>query len=186
MLSITVSGETFNNDTQEFVELKRPIELMLEHSLLSVSKWESIWRIPFLSSGIDNSNRKTPEQYRSYIKCMTINKGVPDEAYLLLTNEDFKKIGEYIDTERTATWFSDNEKKGNGDSTVVTSELIYYWMTAQQIPWEAEKWHLSRLLTLIRICSIKNGPQKKMSRQEILRRNHNLNEERKKALGSRG
>lgn len=185
MLLIEVKGETFNEETNRFFELDKPITLKLEHSLLSVSKWESIWKIPFIPT-VAEEDTKTPEQYLSYIKCMTINQGVPDEAYSLLTPEDFQKINDYISDEQTATWFSKQGAQGKGDHTVVTSELIYYWMTAQQIPWEAQKWHLSRLFTLIHICSIKNSPPKKMAKRDILQQNKALNEARRKAARTKG
>lgn len=185
MLLITVQGEAFNEETNEFLELGKPITLKLEHSLLSMSKWESIWKIPFLPT-IAGEDSKTPEQYLSYIKCMTTNQGVPEEAYSLLTTEDYKKINEYISDDKTATWFSKNNPKGNGRQETITSELIYYWMTVQQVPWEAQKWHLSRLFTLLRICSIKNAPPDKMSKHDILQNNKALNDARRKASGSKG
>lgn len=110
MLSITVQGEVFDEEKQMFTTLNKPVSLMLEHSLLSVSKWESIWKIPFFPAPEDQIGMTT-DQYLSYIKCMTTNKGVPDEAYLLLNSNDYAYINKYIDEDQTATWFSENESR---------------------------------------------------------------------------
>lgn len=151
--------------------------LCLEHSLLSISKWEAIWHKPFL---IDDP--KTKEETKSYIKCMTLNKVKDEMAYEFLTGKDYAKISEYIADSMTATTFTEQEnKKGGNRGQVITSELIYYWMVSLQIPFEeCQKWHLNRLLTLIKICSIKNQPDKKMSKSEIYAQNRALNAARRK------
>lgn len=154
-------------------------KLKLEHSLVSISKWESRWEKPFLGN-----ESKTPEQLLDYIKCMTIHK-VDPLVYDVLTTEQINEIGEYIDAKMTATWFNQLDKnKPNKD--IVTSEIIYYYMVALNIPFECEKWHLNRLLTLIRVCNEKSQPAKKMSKSEILARNKALNEQRKKELNTTG
>lgn len=140
--------------------------VQLEHSLLSLSRWEEKWKIPFLG----NEPEKTAEQTLDYIRCMTITKNIPEGFYESLSQSYINQITEYISDSHTATWFSEEDpdpaKKG-GKPQIITAEIIYYWMTAQQIPWDpTEKWHLNRLLTLIRVCSIKNTPPKKKSKRE--------------------
>lgn len=181
MLKITVpESEMYNEETNEFFYVKETV-LCLEHSLVSISKWESKWKKPFLGS-----EAKTAEEVLDYIKCMTITQNVPDIVYQCLTKANKDEIGAYIQDEHTATWF--NEQGNKKTSEVVTSELIYYWMTAFQIPFECQKWHLNRLLTLIKICSIKNDPKasKKMSRTAVMRQNAALNKARRAKTGSRG
>lgn len=180
MLSITVPNRNyFNQETQEFLSYPSRT-LALEHSLMSISKWESKWKKPFLSN-----EPKTYEETVDYIKCMTLNSGVSDDAYIGLTKDIFAKINAYIDDPMTASTVSD---KGRGRSSrqIVTSELIYYWMIELGIPFECQKWHLNRLLMLIRICEAKNTPGKKMSKKEVYQQYRALNEARKNRTGSRG
>ena len=181
MLWITIPAtESFNETTEEFVYTKETT-LQLEHSLVSLSKWESKWHEAFLSP----RSKKTEEQILDYIRCMTITQNVDPEIYNCLTKENFDQIQAYIDNPMTATTFSDRQhQKPNRE--IVTNELIYYWMVSYNIPVEFEKWHLNRLLTLIRVCSIKNAPPKKMSKREIMSQNASLNAARRKALNSRG
>lgn len=180
MLQITIPEQEFwNEETQEFVTAKEQI-LQLEHSLISISKWESKWCKVFISK-----EEKTYEQTIDYIKCMTLNSNVNPNVYSRLTKTNIQEIEDYIAAPMTATYFS-KEAKGRANSEQVTSELIYYWMIALNIPVEFEKWHLNRLLTLIRVCNIKNAPPKKMSKREIMSRNAQLNAARRKQLGSKG
>lgn len=173
--------EYFDDETQEFKTLKDTV-LQLEHSLISISKWESKWKKPFLSNEM-----RTLEESRDYVRCMTLNSNVQDLTYDLLTQEDFAKVKEYIDDKMTATWFNrDQEKKGTGRGPTITSELIYYWMISYNIPFECQKWHLNRLLTLIEVCEIKNTPPKKMSKKELYARNKALNDARRKKMGTKG
>lgn len=179
MLQITIPGdEAWDEIKQEFVSTKEQT-LRLEHSLVSLSKWESKWCKPFFSK-----EEKTGEETIDYIKCMTLNQHVDPAVYDFLTAENIQAINDYISAPMTATTFS-NDKKGPSRE-IITSELIYYWMIALQIPVEFEKWHLNRLLTLIRVCEIKNQPPKKMSRNEILSRNAALNAARKQKYNSKG
>jgi hypothetical protein len=164
--------------TNQFISLKTQ-ELTLEHSLVSISKWESKWHRAFLAKG-----EKTYEETVDYIKCMTITQNVDDRIYSLLTNENVHNVREYIEAEMTATKFS-NDKKGT-NREIITSEIIYYWMIELNIPFECQKWHLNKLLTLINVCNIKKTPPKKMSRNEILRRNAALNASRRNSLNTRG
>lgn len=179
MLLITIpSQELFNEITQEFVTMKET-SLQLEHSLVSISKWESKWNKPFMSK-----EDKTYEQTLDYIKCMTITQKVNPNIYYFLSNDNIKDINDYIDAPMTATTFSDINNKSTRE--VITSELIYYWMISLNIPMECQKWHLNRLLTLIRVCNVKNAPTKKMSRKDIMTRNAALNAARRKKLNSKG
>ena len=180
MLLLEIPETEFYDEVNNEFIYTDPIVLRLEHSLVSISKWETKWRKPFLTK-----TPKTDAETRDYIRCMTLNQHVDQKVYRSLTADMIKKVNDYINLELTATTFSDN-KKVIPSREVVTSEVIYYMMCAYQIPWEAQKWHLSRLLTLIRIANIKNSPDKKMSKSEIMRRNRELNEARKKRLGTRG
>lgn len=178
MLLLTIPPiEMFNEKTSEFVYSKET-KISLEHSLVSLSKWESRWNKPFLSK--DN---KTLEETIDYIRCMTITQNVDPEVYFRLTDENINTINKYIESPMTATTFSDN---GHSSREIITSELIYYWMISLNIPMECQRWHLNRLLTLIRVCNIKNTPAKKMSRREIMDRNAALNAARRKKLNSTG
>lgn len=180
MLQITIpSTELWDEQKEEFVYTKEKT-LQLEHSLVSISKWESKWNKSFLSS-----KEKTTEEIIDYIRCMTITQNVDPEIYTRLPNQTIQQIYDYINAPMTATVFSDTGRKG-GNRDVITSELIYYWMIALNIPFECQKWHLNRLLTLIRVCEIKNAPPKKMSKRETMSRNAALNAARRKKYNTKG
>lgn len=174
--------EWWDEEKQEFVYTTGSKEqaLCLEHSLISLSKWESKWCKPFISK-----QEKTVEETIDYIKCMTLSKGVPDEAYGHLSKDNIDQVNKYIEAPMTATYFS-KEQAGRGGREVVTSELIYYWMIALNIPFECQKWHLNRLLTLIKVCNIKNQPPKKMSKNAIMSRNSALNAARRQRMNTSG
>lgn len=179
MLEIDVPNmDYFNEETMEFVRIDG-CKLQLEHSLLSVSKWESKWCVSFLSG-----KEKTNEMLTDYVRCMTLNRTAPTFSYDDLPPAILEEVSEYINAPMTATTFAD--VGGKISREVVTSELIYYWMVAMNIPFECQKWHLNRLLTLIRVTSLKNSPEKKMSAQEIADRNTKLNAERLAKLGTTG
>lgn len=181
MLQITIpSRELWDESTNEFVITKEQT-LQLEHSLISISKWESKWQKAFLTK-----QEKTHEETIDYIKCMTLNQNVDPNVYNYLTNENIRQINSYIDAPMTATYFSEEKGGRGGRGEQITSELIYYWMIALQIPFECQKWHLNRLLTLVRVCNIKNQPPKKRSRREIMSRNAALNAARRKQLNTKG
>lgn len=179
MLSIVVpEREYYDEDKNEFIHSKETT-LQLEHSLVSLSKWESKWNKPFLSS-----KDKTDEEILDYIRCMTITQNVDPSVYLRLSKKNVEQIVNYINLPMTATTFSDRENGKKGE--IITAEIVYYWMISLNVPFECQKWHLNRLLTLIKVCSIKNTPPKKMSKSEILSRNRALNASRRRALGSKG
>ena len=181
MLTITIPAvEAFDDEKQEFIILKKEQTLQLEHSLVSISKWESKWCKPFLSR-----TEMTFEETLYYVKCMTVTPNVDPNIYIHLTRKNFDEINKYIESPMTATTFYElGPKKPNNET--VTSELIYYWMIALNIPMECQKWHLNRLLTLIRVCNIKNTPPKKMSKRETMSRNAALNAARKKQFNTTG
>lgn len=187
MLTINIpSSELFIPATNEFVTVEGK-SLSLEHSLVSVSKWESKWHKPFFGN-----EPKTQEQVVDYIRCMTLTKNVDPSVYFGLTPENIKAIEQYIDDPMTATTFSSDKNKPNKPNAfaknkkIITSELIYYWMIAYEVPMECQKWHLNRLLTLIRVLEIKNQPSKKMSKKDLYDRNRKLNAARRNAIGTTG
>lgn len=180
MLRITVpSMELYDEVKGEFINTKEKT-LQLEHSLVSLSKWESKWNKAFLSK-----KEKTLEETLDYIRCMTLTQNVDPSVYNRLTRENIEQVNAYISAPMTATYFSE-EKAVKASREVVTAELIYYWMIAQGIPFECQKWHLNRLLTLIRVCNVKNAPPKKMSKKSIMSRNATLNAARRKKLNTKG
>lgn len=179
MLQIVVPAVEYWDEANEEFIYKDTQTLQLEHSLVSISKWESKWQKPFLAK-----SEKTNEEILDYIRCMTITKNVDPEVYTRLSNENVDAINQYIESPMTATRITDR-RKTQSKHQIITSELIYYWMIGYNIPVEFQKWHLNRLLTLIRVCEAENNP-KKMSRKEILAQNAAINEARKRQTGSKG
>lgn len=180
MLQITIpETELWDEVNEEFIHVKAQT-LQLEHSLVSLSKWESKWNKVFLSK-----QDKTNEETMDYIKCMTITQNVKPEVYDRLTRENIAEINRYIEAPMTATYFAKDNNRGSSREPV-TSELIYYWMISLQIPFKCEKWHLNRLLTLIKVCNIKNQPPRKRSKREIMSSNAALNAQRRKQLNTKG
>lgn len=190
MLKITVPGnEYWDPYKEEFITLPSTT-LTLEHSLLSLSKWEDKWHRPFLNEGPKND-----EEYIDYIRCMIIDEDYDPKVLRGLSSSNIKKINEYLKDSHTATWFGKTDsyintekslKKPNSKKDVITSEVIYYWLVALQIPFECEKWNLNRLLTLVRVCNEKNAPPKKMSKKQLMNRNTALNQLRRQQLNSAG
>lgn len=180
MLQITTPTiELWDETKSEFVYQKGQT-LQLEHSLISIAKWESKWHKAFLTK-----KEKSFEETIDYIRCMTLTPNVKPEVYDLLTDEIIDQIDSYISDSMTAVYFSeDNSPKRSSDT--VTSELIYYWMISLNIPFECQKWHLNRLLALIRVCELKNTSPKKRSKREIMAQNAALNAARRKRLNTKG
>lgn len=179
MLELKLPRRTFfRESTSEFIELDE-ITLKLEHSLISLSKWESKLKRPFLT---EEKHSKSDMIY--YIECMSLNSNVDPIIYKTIPDNCYSLICDYIDDPMTATTITDKDTSINRD--IITSEIIYFWMIEFGIPFECQKWHLNRLITLIRVCSIKKGPQKKMSEREILEQNRRLNEARRKSAKTRG
>ena len=181
MLTIIVPGvESYDENLDQFVSIG-DLTLELEHSLVSLSKWESKFEKPFLGK-----SEKTTDEVLDYIRCMVVTPNPPEEFLDKLSKENLEEVNVYIDRKMTATWFSEAPGAPKTSREVITSELVYYWMTVFHIPFECETWHLNRLFTLIRICNLKQEKPKKMSRAEVAARNRELNAQRKAQLGTKG
>lgn len=180
MLQITVpGGQWFDEATEKFVTYE-PVDLELEHSLVALSKWEAVYEKPFLGPA-----PKTSEEVYGYIKAMTLTPEVPEEVFLRLSEENMIAINEHINRKMTATWFSDSSPSPKSKE-IITAELIYYWLSAFQIDFAVETWHLNRLFTLIHVANLKNAKPKKMTRAQVAERNRKLNEERIAQMGGHG
>ena len=176
MLSITIPArEVYDDNAGIFIDVKEHT-ILLEHSLVSISKWESKWHKPYLTS-----DSKTYSESLDYIKCMTVTQNVDPIVYSCLTRQNYEQIFKYVNDPMTATTFSDRDDR-KGPKKTVTSELIYYWMIEYGIPFEAQKWHFNRLMTLIRICQIKNSKPQKMTKKDRAM----LNASRRAKLGTKG
>jgi len=175
-LELTIE-ESWDEGAQEFVY--ETVTLELEHSLVSLSKWESRTEKAFLSSD------KTPEETLTYIADMIISPAIPEDVLKYIQGKHIQVIQDYIAAKMTATWFRETGEQ-HRNREVITAELIYYWMIALQIPFECQHWHLNRLLTLVRVCNLKNAPQKKLTPQQVAKRNRELNEQRRASAGTRG
>lgn len=178
---IVPAREMYDEKNDEFIYTKEQV-LVLEHSLVSVSKWESKWCKAFLSR--NQNDTLTSAELLDYIKCMTLTQNVDPKVYDCLSAKNYRAIVDYIKAPMTATTFYGKDDKWN--SHIITSEEIYYWMISLGIPFECQKWHLNRLLTLIKICNIKNSSNKKMSKAEVMASNRMLNAQRRAALKSKG
>lgn len=181
-ISVVAEPEQWNSKTEEFIPEKR-ITLHLEHSLISLAKWESKWCKPFLSNQAKHSDEETLD----YIRCMTITQNVDPKVYRNISNRELERIGKYINAPMTATTFGDDgvdSKKKN--TQIVTNELIYYWMIAHGIPHDYDKWHLNRLLTLIKVCEAERAPKKKRNRAELTRKYEAINAANKAKFNSKG
>ena len=185
MLKITVAAEEqWDDEKQEFLPALKPTELTLEHSLISLSKWESKWHVPYLSTQLNM------EQTRDYIRCMCLTQNVPDDIFDRISPATINQVSEYIKDTMTATWFNNGREQthsnGRMNGEIITAEIIYYWMVSMNIPMECQKWHLNRLLTLVRVIGEKNAPPKKMSQADIARRYADLNAQRKARMHTKG
>lgn len=176
--------ELFNPQDSTFVVIPSAT-IQMEHSLISLSKWESKWHVPFLTK-----DDRTDEQTLDYFRFMTLTQNVNPDIYLGFDNKIRSKIIAYIDEPMTATTFTDRRNPQGQKKEIITAEIIYYWMIAYNIPFECQKWHLNKLLTLIRVCSIKNDTGKdkknKMNRKDLNNYNRALNEARKKKFNTSG
>ena len=180
MLEIEVPGTEIWDSEKEIFYYTDPSKLVLEHSLISISKWESKWNKPFLSK-----DEKTLEEMVDYVKCMIVNRADPMVCNCL-TTDNYKQINDYIAAPMTATTFRENGGAPRGNREIMTAEVIYFYMISFGIPFECEKWHINRLLTLIRVCSIKNSPRKKMSKSAAAKQQRALNAQRRAKAHSKG
>lgn len=180
MLTIIIKGqEFFDEESNSFIETKE-LKLELEHSLVSLSKWESKHQKPFLST------EKSNEEIYDYIKCMIISPLEYDDSDLNFSDDNLKRIREYIESDQSATTFGEMPSRNTRAGEIITSELVYYWLVAYNIPFECENWHINRLFSLVKICNIKNSKDKKMPRHQIAQRNREINERRKAELATKG
>ena len=182
MLTMTVPEmEFFDERTGSFISVKSQT-LQLEHSLISLSRWESKWKKPFLS--LVNPSL---DELQDYVRCMCLNQSVDPMVFRTLGAKELQEIQAYISDPHTATTITDRRVgRSSYRNEIITSELIYYWMIDFEIPFSCEKWHLQRLLTLIRICGIKSTPEKRMSKNSIFAQNKALNARRRAMLHSKG
>jgi len=178
MLTIEIPGSDFYDESLGKFVITKPCKVQLEHSLLSLAKWESVWKEPFLSK-----REFTREKFRDYVRCMSIGQ-YDKTVFLGLSPDNFSKIRAYIDDPMTATTFSKSQHKPNRE--IITAEILYHRMIVNNIPMECQKWHLNRLLTLIRVCDEKNAPPRKMNKHQVMERNAQLNAARRKQFNSRG
>ncbi|QFP94984.1 hypothetical protein SEA_NAPOLEONB_16 [Arthrobacter phage NapoleonB] len=185
MLTIKLPAiEGYDEASSRFVNTEPELILELEHSLVSLSKWEEIWEVPFLSK-----DEKTSEQVLSYVECMMLSPNIPPGIFERFNDEHFKQINEYIEAKRTATWFGDTpgSKPSTTNQAKITAEVIYSWMITHRIPPEYAHWHLRKLITLIEVMNRQNAPQKSnMSKSEMLAERARLNAERRKQFNSAG
>jgi hypothetical protein len=181
MLKLVIKGETaWDEEREEFV-YPNEFTIELEHSLISLSKWESVWEKPFLGPG-----EKTAEETLDYVKQMCLTDDVPPEVFQSLNNDHLKQINDYINAKMSATWFAEKPGQGRVRREIITSEVLYYWMFSAEIPKECEYWHLNRLFTLLKVFNEKNAPPKKMNKQDAAAQRRALNEQRKAQLNTQG
>lgn len=177
-LRVPITPEGFDEETSTFVEPEF-YTLELEHSLVSLSKWEQTFGKPFLST-----EEKSSEETLWYVNAMITTPNFPEGILEKLTKEHYDKINDYIHAKMTATWFADEGKSNPRE--VITAEIIYYWMVSLQVPFECQHWHLNTLLTLIKVINQKNAPPKKVSAAEAARSRRELNEQRRREFGTKG
>lgn len=197
MFEITIPGEELWDARRAEFTSTKAVTLRLEYSLVSLSKWESKWHIPFF----DDSMEKTPEQMQDFVRCMTVTQGVDPTVYARLTVENLNAIYRYMEDPMTATWFAGEGRPGEkyqngtakrrarrrppGTGKVLTSEVLYSRMFQAGVSIECERWHLNRLMTLIRVCQEEQAPPRKMSRKDALRQRRELNAARMKKYGAK-
>lgn len=181
MLSIIVPGREFYDEESELFVTVGETQLELEHSLVSLSKWESRWEKPFIGNA-----EKTTEQVTSYIQFMCLTPDVPPEVFDRVSNENLQEINDYLNSKMTATWFSADETATKGPQEVITSEVVYYWMITMNVPMECQHWHLERLFTLLKVIQLKSAPPKKRNRADVAAQRRALNQKRQQEFGTKG
>ena len=179
MLTITIPACEYYDSLNNRFHYSKEQEIVIEHSLVSISKWEQKFKVPFLGRQLSGS------EFIEYVKCMTITKNVDPLVYNAMTKQNIEDIKAYMEDPMTATWFSKMRSRTHSGKAI-TNELVYYWMFALNIPIDCQKWHFNRLTTLIRVCSEENAPKEKMSQAETAAYYAKLNAERKKKWGTTG
>ena len=179
-LSITIPGkELYDEETGLFITIK-DTTVVMEHSLLSISKWESKWHKPYLSR-----EPKTNEENIDYLRCMCLTQGIDPKVFLALDQRSAKAIGDYIADPMTATTIKHRDNRPSRE--IITNEIIYYWMADLGIPFDpCQKWHFNHLMTLIQVAFAKQQPEKKMSRKEMLAERKMLNSQRRAKYHTHG
>lgn len=182
-LKITIQpNELWDESNQRFITIDKPVVLSLEHSLVSISKWEAKWKKAYLSK-----IPKTLEEKLDYIRCMTLTQNVDPKVYYLLDEKTVKEINDYIEDPMTATTFNDrNSATETYKNRIVTSEELYYLMFVNNIPVDFQKWHLNRLLTLLKVFSVKNAPPKKMSKENLMKSYADINRANRAKFHTKG
>lgn len=180
MLQITIPERELWDERNNCMIYTKEVHLRLEHSLISISNWEMKWHVPYFDSN------KTDEQAFDYIRCMALNKELNEEAFLGLTQKNVEDINEYMINQMTATTIGDVQSKTSMSHRKVTSELIYYWMIQFGIPFSCEKWHINRLIMLIRVCAEENKPRKNRKAKDIAMDYRAINAARRAALNTKG
>lgn len=183
MIQVKVpAGEVYDSRNEVFYYVEKDTTIQLEHSLISMQKWESKWHKPFLVEG-----KKTTDEAIDYIRCMCLTPNVKDDVFYCIPSSEQERISKYIDDPMTATWFRENKSPSvGGKKEVVTAEIIYYWMIKLNIPSEYKKWHLNQLLTLIRVINAKDAPKKKHTTKEILEEHRLINQANRKRFNTKG
>lgn len=174
--------ELYDENKKEFINVEKETKLLLEHSLIAISKWESVWHKSFFDPKLE----KTPEEINHYITCMNRTPNVDENVFMAIPQSEYKKIEKYLNDPMTATTFRDAPEKKGTKQEVQTSELIYYYMFKLGIPKECEKWHINRLMTLIKIYGIKDQPNKKVSKSEAMARYSAINAKNRARFNSKG
>ena len=179
-ITITIPAkDLFDNQENRFITIKEQ-KITMEHSLISVSKWESKWHKPFFSR-----DPKTEEENIDYLRCMCITPNVDPDVFYGIDQKTAQAISDYISDPMTATTFHNKDKRPSRE--IITNELIYFWMANYSIPFDpCQKWHLNRLMTLIEVAALKNQPPKKMGQADIAKQYSSLNAQRKAAMKTRG
>lgn len=185
MYKVTIASKELWDEVNQVFTYPKGKTIELEHSLLSISKWESKWKKPFMVNFDRQRQEYTYEELIDYIRCMTITSNVDPNAYYSLTKKQVDDIYNYVDEQMTAAWFKDDNTPSNS-TRQVTADLVYYWMTIYNIPFECQKWHFSRLMALIKICSIESQPKKKMSQRDILSQYDAINSARLRKYHTKG
>lgn len=183
MLTLTLHGKQSWDDAKEEFVYEDVIELELEHSLVSLSKWEAIWEKPFLAPG-----EKTTEETLGYVETMCLTPNIPPEVFQLLTNDHLRQVNDYINAKMSATWFTElpGGAKTPAKRDIITAEVLYYWIFSAQIDICVENWHINRLFTLLKVFNEKNAPPKKMRKGDAAAQRRMLNAQRKTQLGTTG
>lgn len=179
MLKVVIPKSEQYDDVNNLFYYTKEQTLTLEHSLVSVAKWEAKWHKPFLSR-----RNTTYEETADYIRCMTLTQNVDPLVYNNIPSSVIEEVERYLDEPMTASTFPKDNSPPSRE--IVTAEVIYYWMTELNIPFECQKWHLNRLLTLIKTCSLKKSPRKKMSRRQTASQYREMNRARRKRFNTKG